>query len=259
MNGDEPPDVEPDMRERGSGKGPGARQPTSGRSDRSVPLAVKIVVSGGLGVGKSTFIRAISEIDRPLETEAPITQVSIGVDSLAGVESKTTTTVALDFGRITLDPTIALYLFGTPGQGRFSFLWDDLVEGALGTVVLADTRRIEECFPAVDYFERRGAPFVLAVNRFDGAERFELDDVASALGLDADVPVLECDARDRASVRDVLAVLMDRVAGARGTSRRPSAVLPRECPVPPRTPPSSSVPAGRSGTHRSPSPSCPTS
>lgn len=191
----------------------------SGRSDRIVPLAVKVVVSGGLGVGKTTFIGAISEIE-PLDTEAAITQVSVGVDSLEGVESKTTTTVALDFGRITLDPTIALYLFGTPGQGRFSFMWEELAEGALGTVVLADTRRIEDCFPAVDYFEARGVPFVLAVNLFDGAERIELDEVREVLGLHEDVPVLECDARERSSVRDVLGALMDRVLGVRGASRR---------------------------------------
>lgn len=197
----------------------------SGRSGRIVPLAVKVVVSGGLGVGKTTFIGAISEIE-PLDTEAAITQVSVGVDSLEGVESKTTTTVALDFGRITLDPTITLYLFGTPGQGRFSFMWEELAEGALGTVVLADTRRIEDCFPAVDYFEARGVPFVLAVNLFDGAERFELDEVREVLGLREDVPVLECDARERSSVRDVLGVLMDRVLGVRGASRKGVVMVP---------------------------------
>ena len=198
----------------------------SGRSEAArggAPLAVKVAVSGGLGVGKTTFIGTISEIE-PLDTEAAITEVSVGVDSLAGVEAKTTTTVALDFGRIALSPSITLYLFGTPGQDRFSFLWDDLVEGALGTVVLADTRRIEDSFPALDYFEERDVPFVLAVNRFDDARHFELEEVREALGLDASVPVVACDARDRGSVRDVLVALMDQVVErhARATGGSPA-------------------------------------
>lgn len=175
--------------------------------DGSGPAVAKIVLAGGFGAGKTTFVRSVSEITA-VTSEAELSESGRAVDDLPLTPDKRTTTVALDFGRVALDDDLHLHLFGTPGQHRFYFMWDDLTNGSIGAVVLADTRRLADCFPAVDFLESRGLPYVVALNRFDGVLRHGIDAVRAAIGLDADVPVVQCDARDRESAKQTLITLV---------------------------------------------------
>jgi len=210
---------------RSDGAGTDAGGKAEADADASMLAAHKILIAGGFGAGKTTLVSAISEV-RPLLTEERLSSAGAGLDNLRGVGGKTTTTVAMDFGRITISERLVLYLFGVPGQERFWFMWDELAYGALGAVVLADVRRLRDCFPSVNYFETRSLPFVVAINCFDDAPKYDAEEVRIALDLDPAVPALLCDARQLSSVKNVLTTLVESISAGTQAERRMVSALP---------------------------------